>query len=766
MVEISGQVKDAETKKSLEFCTISVFNKTDSLITGAVSDEGGYFSLQIPQGVYSFKFSFIGYETDTLKKSFLRENKFLGVFKLKSDAKFLKEVSIKSSSNENLIDREVQIVTDKMRAGTTSTKEVLDKMSGVDYDRYTNAIKVDNSTKIIILVDGMEKDQDYIKNISPDRLKKIEVIRDPSGRYALEGYTAVINIILRKDYKGTEVLFANNNLFDLDASKSENIFVQNYSSITINHTNNKLNLYTKINTNLNSFNLNSSITKEYPNDTVTIEQNPVDGNMNVKVRQMYNNIIYGADYTLNPKNSFSFEGNLSFQPISNNSEEALLGVSEKKNGVTFSSYELFNQSKSNTTSSYYSLFYDGKTDEKNSFKANITYSNYFSDYDNNNFMNNFLYRNEIGKNIKNKIKFYAEYYHTFNDKHNIQFGYGNSFEELNNKFEAEQRITKFSLTDFRNKIYSYYSYKPNKKFGVKLGLAAETSNPKTDAGKLNYFIYLPYADVKYKLSNLFDFKLKYRSNSEYPDISQVNPFESRYDNQTVRIGNPKLKPEVTHRLSLETNIMGGFAKIEPYYHFSNNYITEFVSMKNDTVMQYSFDNVGNYSNYGLRLNFTIPFGKSIFWQNDFDFYNTIIEYKQNKNKVNDFTMNSQLVYVNEKSGFVGGAKYQKENRKYLTAMGYNMWNNDYWLLFVQKPFFKQRLSVMCAYLLPITYGVNFNQGTYIKTVNYIETRTNDVSILKNFIVLEISYRFNKGKTINKKEKEVDVKNEKTSKGIM
>jgi hypothetical protein len=765
-IEVTGQIKDKESKKSLEFCTITVFNKKDSMITGAVSDENGFFAMQVPRGLYRFNFSFIGYQTDTLKNIPVTENKFIGLIKLAPNVNFLKEVAVNSSSNENQIDREVQIVTDKMKAGTSTTKDVLDKLKGVDYDRYTNTIKVDNSSKVIILVDGMEKDQEYIKNISPDRLKKVEVIRDPSGRYALEGYTAVINIILKKDYRGTEVFVQNNNLLDVDASKPDYIFVQEVASATVNYTYNKFNVYTKVNSYMNSFNLNSWSVKDLIKDSITIEQNPAGSDMNTKVKQMNSSITFGSDYTLNPKHSFSFEGNLTLQPIANNHTSEDYTVLEKKNNQLVNSYGLYNQAKSNTTSSYYSVFYDGKADEKNTFKSNITFSNYNERYDNNSFVNDVLLRNEVGINLKNKMKFYVEYDHIFNSKHNIQFGYGNSFEDVKNSFEIEKTKTEFKSTDFRNKFYSYYGYQVTKKLGIKLGSALETSNPKTSIGEQSYLIYLPYADVKYKASDLFDFKFKYRSNSEYPSLAQTNPFESRIDNQSVRIGNPTLKPEVTHRLSLECNILQGLAKIEPYYHFSNNYIADIGNMMNDSMMQFTFDNVGKYTNYGVLVNFTVPFSKKIVWQNDFNFFNTSIEYKNNVNSVNDFTMSSQLLYISEKTGFVGGAKYQKENRKYLTAQGFNRWNNDFWLFFVQKTFLKQRMSMMVAYISPITYGVNLSQGTYFKTERYSETRTNDISILKNIFVVELSYRFNKGKSVTKKEKEVDVKNEKSSRGIM
>lgn len=766
VVEVTGQVKDAESKKSLEFCTIRFYNPKDSLITGGVTDERGFYSIQVPMGYYRVNFSFIGYQTDTIKNVVVNQNKFLGVFKLKPDVKFLKEVSVKTTANENTLDREVQIVTDKMKAGTTSTKEVLDKMSGVKYDRYTNSIKVDNSSKIIILVDGMEKDQEYIKNIAPDRLKKIEVIRDPSGRYALEGYTAVINIILKKDYIGTEVLVQNNNLFDVDASKSKYIFVQNYSSATINYTYNKFNIYGKFYSNINSFNLNSSVVKEFGSDSITILQKPFADDVNTKVNQMNNSFTFGTDYTINPKHSFSFEGSVTLQPMSNNITTVDFDVTEMKNNTLLNNYSLFTQTKSKSTSSYYSLFYDGKIDEKNTFKSNLTFSNYNEEYDNLNQMNSMILSNEKGKNLKNKVQFYLEYNHIFNEKKTIQVGYGNSYENQDNSFAIETVSSTFTMKDYRNKFYSYYSYQANKKLGIKFGCAAETSNPKTTNGDYNYYIYLPYFDLKYKLSNTFDFKFKYRSNSEYPSISQTNPFESKIDYQSIRIGNPNLKPQVTHRLSLQTNILGEFAKIEPYYHFSDNYIADIGSMRSDSMILYSYDNVGKFENYGVRINFTLPLKKNIYWQNDFDIFNTTILYKGTKNSINDFAMSSQVIYVHEKSGFVGGVKYQKENRKYLTAQGFNRGNNDFWLAFIQKPFFKQHLSVMIAYLSPISLGVNFDQGSYYKSGGYTETRTSDIRILKNIFILEINYRFNKGKSINKKEKEVDVKSEKVSKGIM
>ena len=42
---VSGQVKDAESKKPVEFCTINVFSEKDSLLFSAITNEKGFFIL-------------------------------------------------------------------------------------------------------------------------------------------------------------------------------------------------------------------------------------------------------------------------------------------------------------------------------------------------------------------------------------------------------------------------------------------------------------------------------------------------------------------------------------------------------------------------------------------------------------------------------------------------------------------------------------------------------------------------------------------------
>jgi len=765
-VTVSGQVKDMQTKKALEYCSVSIINAKDSLIKNCVTDGNGFFTIALDMGYYRFIFSYIAYKTDTTALTVISENKFLGVFKLKADETVLKELSVKASSHENLVDKDEQIVTDKLKAGTSDTKEVLEKINGVQYDRYSNSIKVDNDAKVIILVDGMEKDQEYIKNLAPDRLKKIEVIRNPGGRYALEGYSAVINIILKKDYQGTEILLSDRSMLDADALKPDYIAVQNNLSGTVNYVYNKLNVYAKYSMDYNNFNLPSIYKKEYTNG-LTINEEPANSSdMNTRVKQLYDSYTLGADYYINPKHTISFESNLDMQPSAGNTTKQFFNVNYSNNGNVFQHFKSASTDNSKNANFYNTLFYTGNLDENNVITSNFMFANYSDSYANV-YTDDLLRKiNDSGKDNKNSTKFYVEYTHTFKNKSNLEVGYGNTWEKQKNNYLNDTIASNFNYTDLRHKIYTYYSMTLGKKIGIKAGGAIETSAPNANGTKRSYIIYQPHADIKYNVSKLLDLKLELTSRSDYPSIEQTNPFTAVMDLQSVVTGNPLLRPDTKQELSLQINILSGLITIEPYFHFSGNYIISTGALRSDSIFEYSYSNAGNYRHYGNIVRFTVPIGKSLFLQSDFDFFKSSIKYTGKTNAFNDWTMSSQLIYQNQKSSTVAGVKYQKNLFKEITAQGYNCGDNDFWIAFVQQPFFKKKFEVMLLYFLPLNLGVNFNQGGYIKTDTYTETKSNSISFLKNMFLLQISYRFNKGKTVNNLEKNIEKQEERKGKSVM
>ena len=757
---VSGQVKDAETKKPVEFSTVSILNTKDSLIMTAVSDEHGFFILPLKRGKYKLITQYVGYKPDTLNIFVKTGTEFIGTIKLYKDENQIDEVTITGKSENVLIDKDEYIVTTKMKTGTASTKDVLDKVKGVTYDRYNNSIKVDNEDNIVILVNGLQKDQEYILNLNPERLKKVEIIRDPSGRYALEGYSAVINIILKEDYKGLEFFTEDNFLIDTD-NKHKDYLPMNHFSGSLNYTYNKINFYAKATAGLMNFSLLSSDNKQFENG-LTIEKNPPDDTPNFNINRIYDRLTGGIDYYINPKHTVSFETGFSGLLFPETRQKSNFNTSYFNNGteiLNFNSEYLNNTSSKNN---YNTLFYTGILNSKNTLKADFTFSSATDNYSIDYYENDSLKSRQTGTNYNNYTKFNAELNHTVNDKSAVQIGYGNTWKKVNNIYDFNENG--FIRTDLRHQFFVYYSYKFSKKIGIKIGAAGETSTPEIEGKKKSYFIYQPYADIKISPIKMLDIRLKYRSESNYPSVTQANPDTILLDETTVSTGNPYLEPSVTHKLSIRFNIMHGLASFEPYYHFSNNYISKIGFSETNGNFVYSYDNIGEYKHYGFKAGLTIPFGKSLFWQNNANFFKSSILYNNEENSIKDWTMSSNLIYVNKKYGSTAGIIYQNNLKKYITAQGYNMWNNDFWGLMIQQPLLKKRLNIMIFYMMPINFGVDFQQGSYTKTDTYVETNIQDISILKNMLMFRLSFRLNKGKSIKKTDKNLKLEDEKQEKG--
>jgi len=759
-IGVSGQIKDAETKKALEFCTIRIFNMKDSLIAGATTNSTGFFSVPLTRGKYKFLAEYVGYKPDTTKFFVKTGTEFIGIIKLVPDENAVDEVVINGKTKDILIDKDEYLVTTKMKTGAADTKDVLDKINGVTYDRYNNSIKVDGEDNIIILVNGLEKDREYIQNLAPERLKKIEIIRDPSGRYALEGYSAVINVILKDDYKGLEFYTSNQILADLD-NKDGKYLPIGYFSGSINYTYNKINVYAKVGTNFLDLGLPSKIIKEYDNG-LSITKDSKDDTPNMIINNLRDKITLGADYYINPKHTISFESNTGGNLFRDNTQQNLFNVSTVQNESEIDNYDTEDINKSSNTSSYQSLFYKGIINKNNTVNIDFTYSDSKDNYTNNYYVNSVLTNTQEGENDNTYTKFFAEFNHTISSKSNVQAGYGNTWKKTVNTFNFGE--TEFTRTDFRHKLYVYYSWSLNKKFGIKIGGAGETSTPEVEGKTRTYHIYQPYADIKIKPFKMLDIRLKYRSSSNYPSVNEANPDTFFIDDKTVRFGNPLLEPSVTHKLSVRFNIMGGLASFEPYYHFSGNYISQTGTLTNDGIFQYTYTNAGQYKHYGFKVGLTVPFGKSLFWQNNANFFKSSILYNNAENEIQDWTMSSNLIYVNKKYKTTSGIIYQNNLKKHITAQGYNMWNNDFWGFMVQQPLFKQKMNVMIFYMLPINLGVDFNQGSFIKTETYTETSIQDISILKNIVMFRITFRLNKGKSIRKTEKDLKQEDEYPKKG--
>ena len=72
---------------------------------------------------------------------------------------------------------------------------------------------------------------------------------------------------------------------------------------------------------------------------------------------------------------------------------------------------------------------------------------------------------------------------------------------------------------------------------------------------------------------------------------------------------------------------------------------------------------------------------------------------------------------------------------------------------------------MLGYILPIDLGVIYEQGSYVDMDIFKATTTYDISMLKNMLMLRLTYRFSNGKRTRSIDKDIEMEIEKTSKGL-
>jgi len=745
---VSGQVKDKQTKEPVPYCPVLILNGKDSTVAFSLTNAKGYFTIPVKRGKYKLQVRFMGYETVVMPLQVSDGDKFIGTIKLAPKTNKLKTVVVKQATTKNLVDRDEVLVTEKLKSGAATATDVLDRINGISYDRYDDHIEVDNSEDVLFMVNGLEKDEDYIKNINPDRIKKVEIIRDPGGRYGLEGYSAIINVVLKDNYVGHELALASMGTIDIDTKDKNYLMPMKGGRISYNFSSKKTNIYFQV----RSFNLEAGVfqTVRKEMDTLLILQSPEKENEYNSVFAFRRaGIVGGIDYTFNPKHQISFEVSSRMTPptevFANYNEEYFANDTLLASGF----YHSTSSSKSNNLGS--KLFYNANFSERSQLHTDFR-TNYSTSSSETNFTDP-TYSSTTNVNSETKSgEFNADWSYMFTKNWGIQTGYGFRMRDLqsNTVYENLSYEKKSLYKEIRNRMFLYSTLHITSQITFKGGIAYELSNPEVEGKVYSFSILQPYVDAQYKPSKFFNVKLKYRTRSIYPSVSQVNPNTVYLDAQRIQRGNPNLKPTAIHKISLKFNFMGGMMYFEPYYNFSDGYIATVITQDTTGKILYTYDNVGIYEDKGVKGSFTIPVTKKLMWRNNFKIFNSRMAYNDYDNSFTDWGGGSNLMYLDRRHNLIAGLMYKRQMFKRITLQGYNMNRNNYWGLMLQKSFFKKRLNVMAFYMLPIDFLMNYNRKSYAQTEFYTQTTISDASSIKNIFFMRLSYNFSKGKVVKKK----------------
>ena len=198
-------------KEVLPYANVVVYQADEStLITYAISDENGKYHLQLDNGTYLFKVSYLGYEPLTVEKEITKDE--IIHFNLVEGTTRLKDVVVKSKRLSLTIKNDTinYNISSLTTGNEENLKEVLNKLPGIEVDE-NGKIKAHGKKIDKLLIGGKDffGDQHQLatENISSEMVKGVSLIENFNdlsdlGTQGDSGKSAM-NIEIDEDYKGS-----------------------------------------------------------------------------------------------------------------------------------------------------------------------------------------------------------------------------------------------------------------------------------------------------------------------------------------------------------------------------------------------------------------------------------------------------------------------------------------------------------------------------------------------------------------------------------
>ncbi|MFP5082034.1 TonB-dependent receptor domain-containing protein [Pedobacter sp. JCM 36344] len=588
--KITAKVVDASNNQTIPFASAIVINrKTKAVVKGAQTDvDGNLIITGLPKGVFSFKVSYLGYQTmvrDSISISDALKEIKLGTINMKpSKGTALSEVTITApkSTIQLGIDKKIFSVDQSLVSEGGSASDLLQNVPSIQTDIDGN-VSLRGSSGVRVLIDGKPSliaggnVAQILQSIPASSIESVELITNPSAKYDAEGQSGIINIVLKKNKKlglnGSVALTAGNR--------------ENYNTNTnLSFQNSKVNLFGNY-----SYRYGNRFGGGYNNITYLdgsaqgIPNGFADQITDSRSLDKGHNFKAGVDYYVTDKSVLSFSGGFN---VRDNDRTELLTINRLY--ADRSPLQLSNRNNTNTgTGGSYDLNLDyGLKFAKP--KEELTFNLSFSEgvNDNTQIYNTDIY-NINGAPVNSFLNIQDNDNYGYNKNYNIQTDYTlplGQFGKIEAGYRSQIRfsesnqiaknsdvftgdfITNLALSNLFNskdQVHAIYFNFQNqiKNFGYQIGLRGEDATLDTrlgiyqkdgqlayNPGKVAYTRLYPSIFLTEKLKGDQQVQLSYSRRVNRPRGWDTNPFLDVSDPLNYRQGNPNLQPEDVHAFEL------------------------------------------------------------------------------------------------------------------------------------------------------------------------------------------------------------------------
>ncbi len=530
-------------------------------------------------------------------------------------------------------------VSEDPTAKTDNTLDILRKVPGVTVDAQDN-IKVNGQSSFKIFLNGKEDPmlngdiKTILKSMPANTIQKIEVISEPGAKYEAEGTGGILNIVTltRQSLEG---YLANIGLYMSNSGGGAYAYgrtkvrrVTAAGNVSYNnsfiHPSSRISAYTE--------NINYTDPDQYrrTSDTHSESSNSyIGGSFNLSWEpDTLNLFTLGFNGMRNTYDSSANE----YMAMSNADSQPVWSL--QRDYTTHFAYRSLS-----LQASYQHTF--RRTDH--TLVGSYSYSN--SRQDNDSYINthdvvdypdiDYLWSSNIRDSSLDSHIFQVDYSNQLTPRHLIEAGLKGNIKrapsdatplygQLRDELVADEPNA-VSLTQFDDILAAYASYSGKySSWNVRAGLRYEFTHrgiryhhaaPQYTDFTNRYNDWVPDASVSYNFGAAQNLRAAYQMRIARPSVSVLNPYRNTLTPGSVSYGNPDLKSEKTHNLSLSYSNYAHplTGSIKATYYFSRNSVSDiiFTSPEMPGVVQSTYANIGTFNAADIELNLNWDINSSL-----------------------------------------------------------------------------------------------------------------------------------------------------------
>ena len=583
---ITGTLADSLNNERLMFVNVGLLRTADTVfVSGDASDDKGFFKLEhVPNGEYLLQITAIGYEN---YKRILEVNEDidLGIIKMNQGAMRLDEVVIteKKPLFANEGEKTLYNVSEDPSIQTGTASDALQNAPGVEVDVEGN-ITLRGVSSVEIWINGKpshlneENLKTYIQQLPANAIKTIEVITNPSARYASKSDGGIINLVLNSNVQKNQFVS-----FGLHGSSKPDVspwvsYVYANEKVSFNLYLNGSYSYNTRSRNGYSYSFKDNDLDPSILDTTTTTRYDGQTNSNTYYGGVYMNLTYNID-TMNNVTVY-----MSGWPNGHKSNlwEDYYRYDYRSSGIEHNNYYTSTTSSGVFTSAYGGLEYQHLFNNEG---HNLTISlsgGYMGGNNSSSSQKDYYFWDESTQAFNDSIIRYTGYktkyryddmYYDANIDYNLPYikngeiGLGMSFthdpdsyyviyDTLANKNEyVNDNLRTYDRLGFSNDFNAYMTIQH--KFGnfvIKPGIRMEYSDVHcnidgymVDHESKQYLNWRPSIHMSYRTKSMHNFKFNYTRRITNPDARYLTNYVE-YNIEDMTYGNLGLKPIYTNSL--------------------------------------------------------------------------------------------------------------------------------------------------------------------------------------------------------------------------